>query len=81
MMIDTSPWSFCSHWQPGHPGYPVPVIHLVLQGRVYHRFGIFEIVVKIVVRIVVKIVVKIVVRIVFKMVVKIVVLHIFAGPP
>ena len=27
--------------QPGHPGYLVPVIHSVLQGRVYHRFGIF----------------------------------------
>ena len=25
----------------GHPGYLVPVIHSVLQGRVYHRFGIF----------------------------------------
>ena len=24
-----------------HPGYPVPVIQSVLQGRVYHRFGIF----------------------------------------
>ena len=24
-----------------HPGYPVPVIRSVLQGRVYHRFGIF----------------------------------------
>ena len=27
-------------WQ-SHPGYPVPVIQSVLQGRVYHRFGIF----------------------------------------
>ena len=26
---------------PDHPGYPVPVIQSVLQGRVYHRFGIF----------------------------------------
>ena len=25
----------------GHPGYTVPVIKSVLQGRVYHRFGIF----------------------------------------
>ena len=25
----------------GHPGYPDPVIKSVLQGRVYHRFGIF----------------------------------------
>ena len=25
----------------GHPGYFVPVIKSVLQGRVYHRFGIF----------------------------------------
>ena len=24
-----------------HPGYPVPVIRSVLQGRVYHLFGIF----------------------------------------
>ena len=26
---------------PGHPGYPVLVTQSVLQGRVYHRFGIF----------------------------------------
>ena len=26
---------------PDHPGYPVPALHSVLQGRVYHRFGIF----------------------------------------
>ena len=26
----------------GHPGYPGPVIKSVLQGRVYHRFGIFK---------------------------------------
>ena len=25
----------------GHPGYPILVIQSVLQGRVYHRFGIF----------------------------------------
>ena len=30
--------------QASHPGYPVPVIRLVLQGRVYHRFGIFYII-------------------------------------
>ena len=26
----------------GHPGFSVPVLHSVLQGRVYHRFGIFS---------------------------------------
>ena len=26
-----------------HPGYPVPVIQSVLQGPVYHRFGIFNV--------------------------------------
>ena len=34
MMIDTSPWSSCSRRSPW------PVIQSVLQGRVYHRFGI-----------------------------------------
>ena len=27
--------------EPGHPGYPVSVSQWVLQGRVYHGFGIF----------------------------------------
>ena len=27
----------------GHPGYPDPVIQSVLQGRVYHCFGIFSV--------------------------------------
>ena len=42
MMIDTSPWSSCSRRSPWSPWFLVPVIHSVLQGRVYHRFGIFR---------------------------------------
>ena len=39
MIIDTSPSSSCSRQSPGNH---VPAIQLVLQGRVYHRFGIFH---------------------------------------
>ena len=41
MMIDTSPWSSCSRRSPWSPWLPCSSLHSVLQGRVYHRFGIF----------------------------------------
>ena len=41
MMIDTSSWPCCSRRPLWSPGYSVLFIQSVLQGRVYHRFGIF----------------------------------------
>ena len=43
-MIDTSLWSSCSRWSPWSPcsGHTISsTFYLHLQGRVYHRFGIF----------------------------------------